>query len=121
MRRLLAIPALSFVIILFASLLGCGASSTPAAMNSPAPPAGTPAPPAPAPPPSPTPPPPPSPATTPSKFIYGVIGFEPEGNGPQAGQIDSTSGNISLVSGSPFDSGLGQRDVGHMLAYPKGR
>ena len=119
MRRLWAIFALAVASILALTLLGCGASSTPAATNSPAPPAANPMP-SPAPPPPP-PPPPPSPATTPSKFIYGVIGFEPEGNGPQAGQIDSSSGKISLVSGSPFDSGLGQSDVVQVLADPKGR
>jgi 6-phosphogluconolactonase (cycloisomerase 2 family) len=56
-----------------------------------------------------------------SKFIYGVSGFEPSGNGPEGGQIDSATGMVSPVPGSPFDAGLGQSNILQVLADPQGR
>ena len=54
-----------------------------------------------------------------SRFIYGAPGFET--GKVQAGSIDSTSGAVSAVSGSPFDEGMGQSNLLEIAADGKGR
>src|SRR5579864_7743254 len=122
MRRLRIISAPLCVFLVVLALSGCGGQASSNSSSSPASPSGSPAPtPAPAPAPTPTPTPTPQPAPTPSKFIYGVVGFEPDGNGPQGGQINSSTGTVSPVPGAPFDCGLGQSDIVQLIADPKGR
>ena len=57
--------------------------------------------------------------TSASRFIYGTPGFE-SGN-LQAGQINSGTGAVSLIAGSPFNEGLGQSSIIQVIGDPKGR
>jgi 6-phosphogluconolactonase (cycloisomerase 2 family) len=54
-----------------------------------------------------------------SRFIYGAPGFE-TGN-VQAGSIDSASGAVSAVPGSPFDESMGESNLLEITADGKGR
>lgn len=112
-----------------ALLTGCGGSGHASASFAPSPtPTPTPGAPAPTPTPtpgvspSPTPTPTPSPTPTPlapSRFVYAVIDFEADGY--FGGTINSTTGAVSLIPGSPFDNALGQNIVLQVLPDPKGR
>ena len=106
-----------------ALLAGCGSGKTQASLASPTP---TPTPGAPAPSPTPTPTPTVSPSPTPtptpvaaSRFIYAIIDFEADGF--FGGKINSTTGAVSLIPGSPFDDELGQNIVLQVLSDPQGR
>lgn len=63
--------------------------------------------------------PPPPPASTPSKFVYSSSGFEADG--VDGGVIDRNTGQVQLVSGSPFLDGLAQGNLEQVIADPLGR
>jgi 6-phosphogluconolactonase (cycloisomerase 2 family) len=56
---------------------------------------------------------------TPSRFIYAIIDFEADGF--FGGSINSTTGAVSLIPGSPFNNALGQNIVLQVLPDPQGR
>lgn len=108
-----------------ALLAGCGGSDHASASLGPTP---TPTPGFPAPSPTPTPTVSPSPTPTPtptptplaaSRFVYAVIDFEADGY--FGGAINSTTGAVSLIPGSPFNNALGQNIVLQVLSDPQGR
>lgn len=102
-----------------ALLVGCGGSRHASASLGPNP---TPTPGSPAPSPTPTPtasPTPTPPPLAPSRFIYTIIDFEADGY--FGGAINSTSGAVSLIPGSPFNNALGQNIVIQVLSDPQGR
>jgi 6-phosphogluconolactonase (cycloisomerase 2 family) len=67
------------------------------------------------PPPTPT----PAPQLQPSRFIFGVFGFEADGI--FAGRIDANTGGVTLVQPSPFVDGLEQGNVLQVASDPRGR
>jgi 6-phosphogluconolactonase (cycloisomerase 2 family) len=97
-------------------LAGCGGVSS----TSSAQPAATPTPtPIPAPSPTPSATPTPTPTAT-SSFIYGIEAFESE-DGYEAGQINSTNGQVTPVLPPFNNSGLGQNIVIQLISDPQGR
>ncbi|HKW76975.1 MAG TPA: beta-propeller fold lactonase family protein [Terriglobales bacterium] len=104
-----------------ALLTACGGSGHASASFAPSPtPTPTPGSPVPSPTASPTPS--PTPAPTPlaaSRFVYAIIDFEADGY--FGGSINSTTGAVSLIPGSPFNNALGQNIVLQVLSDPQGR
>ena len=54
-----------------------------------------------------------------SRFVYAIIDFEADGY--FGGSINSTTGAVSLIPGSPFNNALGQNIVLQVLSDPQGR
>jgi 6-phosphogluconolactonase (cycloisomerase 2 family) len=106
-----------------ALLAGCGGSGkTQASFVGTPTPTPTPGTPPPSPTPTPTASPNPTPTPTPlaaSRFIYAIIDFEADGF--FGGSINSTTGAVSLIPGSPFNDELGQNIVLQVLSDPQGR